>query len=137
MVAGQGLGQRGGGVVRLLGLLCIDDGDEKILELREKFLEHLGALPPWQAGREHLVGIGRDAEMAGRVPPGKNGQSDARQDYERALRRQKSTKPTSRAGNVITDRGGVARGGRRAAVSARTVDLAAAATVSRGSAAGR
>src|SRR6202049_972611 len=44
--------------------------------------------------------------------------STAAKITERALRRQKSTKPTSRTGNVIRIRGGVACAGRWATVSA-------------------
>src|SRR6185312_13043446 len=81
VILGQDLRQSSGGLFRLLGLLRIDHGDEKVLELREELFEGLGALPPRQARGEHLVGVGRDAEMAARVPPGKDRQSGARQDY--------------------------------------------------------
>src|SRR5271165_3802287 len=80
-VAGQRLGERGGGDVRLFRFFCVDDGDQKILELLKQLLEHLGPLPPRQARCEHLVGVRRDAKMTSRVPPGENHQDYACQDH--------------------------------------------------------
>jgi len=73
-------GQRRGGVFSLLGLLSIDDRDQQISKLREIALEQLGALAPGQARRKHLVGVGVDAEMAGGVPAGENGEKNPRQN---------------------------------------------------------
>ena len=67
--------------VRLFRLFRIDHGGQKVLELGKLFLEHLGSLPPRQAGREHFVRIGRDAEMAGCIPPGENDQEHACKDH--------------------------------------------------------
>src|SRR5437016_9960030 len=80
-VTGECLGERGGGGLRLLRLSRIDDGDQKILELGKQLFEHLGALTPRQASGEHLVGVGRDAEMTGRVPAGEDHQKYACEDY--------------------------------------------------------
>jgi hypothetical protein len=76
----QLLGQRRSGVVRFLRLLRIDDRDQQIAKLREIALEQLGALTPGQARRKHLVGVGVDAEMAGGVPAGENGEKNPRQN---------------------------------------------------------
>ena len=85
MVAGQRPGERSGCGVRLFRLSRINDGDQKILELRKQLLEHLGALPPGQAGGEHFVRFGCDAEMTGRVPPGKNDQEHGRENHGESI----------------------------------------------------
>ena len=43
VVRGQDLGERSGGFFRLLGLLRVDDGDQKILKLREELFEGISA----------------------------------------------------------------------------------------------
>src|SRR6516165_7825260 len=80
-VAGQRLGERVSGGFCLLRLFSVYNGNEKVLELRKKFLERLGALPPRQAGCEHFIRVGRDAEMTSRVPSGKKYQEKASENY--------------------------------------------------------
>src|SRR5437868_1585215 len=48
---------------------------------REIDLSLLGALTRRQASGERLVGVGRDAEMTGRVPAGEDHQKYACEDY--------------------------------------------------------
>ena len=81
MVAGQRLGERGGGGVCLFRFFRVNDSDQEVLELGKQFLEQLGPLPPRQTGGEHFVRFGRDAEMTGRVPPGENDQEHGREDH--------------------------------------------------------
>ena len=97
--AGQRLGQRGGGGVCLFRLPGVDDqrpagrwncGKSLVQQLSARCRQ--GRL----AG-EHLVRIGRDAEMAGRVPAGEAARSKAAKTTRRAWRRQKSTKPDEQA----------------------------------------
>jgi hypothetical protein len=59
----QGIGQRGGGGIRLLWLARIDHSHQQIAELREVLVEFVGLLPPRQAAGEHAVGVGADVEM--------------------------------------------------------------------------
>src|SRR6516165_296647 len=80
-VAGQRLGERVSGGFCLLRLFSVYNGNEKVLELRKKFLERLGALPPRQAGCEHFIRVGRDAEMTSRVPSEKKYQEKASEKY--------------------------------------------------------
>src|ERR1700739_881306 len=74
-----------GSFARLLGLFRIDDGNQKVLELGKQLLERLGSLPPRQAGCEHFVGFGRDAEMTRGVPPGEYNEEYAREDHEESI----------------------------------------------------
>ena len=70
MVRRQRRGQAGGGRLGLLRLLGVDHRHQQIGKLRELGLEGHGPLAPRQAFGEHFVGIGADAEMAGRIEAG-------------------------------------------------------------------
>ena len=79
-VAGQSRGKLSGGFFSLLGLLRVDDRDQKVLELRKQLLEHFGALPPRQAGREHLIGIGIQRQVVRHVEAGEHGKRQPGQE---------------------------------------------------------
>ena len=85
VVGGQSPGERSRCDVGLLGFLRVDNRDEKVGKLRELFLEHLGALPPRQARREHFIGVGRDAEVTGRIPTGEDRQNEAGKDDKQSV----------------------------------------------------
>ena len=80
VIGGQLGGQCGGGGVRLLGILASITATRRSRELREVLIELDGALPPGQGFREHLVGVGADAEAVHRHPGREDGQHGAGQD---------------------------------------------------------
>ncbi len=74
--------QAGGRRLCLFRFLGVDDRDQQIGKLRELRIEGQGPLPPGQALGKHLVGIGADAQVVGRIEAGEPRQAEPGHDNE-------------------------------------------------------